>query len=205
MNMQKSGIQCLLLDDGLRGVEEVANGLSWHERFTNGSVYRIVRIEAVAEVRVLIHPESVGMALTVRPKDILKILSPTNPKLFNAFSSALYATLRGLACEPVVVGFKSVEVCYRTGLNVGVNSDDLSGVERSIVTTVSSWKNAGGSDVLRLADKALNDFVVCVALSIAAEFNKPDEYMSIHDCTTSEQRRPFIQSNSTPASVVRNR
>ena len=59
MNMQKSGIQCLLLDDGLREVEKVANGFSWQERFTNGSVYRIVRIEAVAEVGVLIHPESV--------------------------------------------------------------------------------------------------------------------------------------------------
>jgi hypothetical protein len=52
MNMQKSGIQCLLLDDGLRGVQEMANDLSWHGRFTNGSVYRIVRIEPVAEVRV---------------------------------------------------------------------------------------------------------------------------------------------------------
>ena len=58
MNMQKSGIQCLLLDDGLGGVQEMANGLSWHERFINGSVYRIVRIEAVAEVRVPIHPKS---------------------------------------------------------------------------------------------------------------------------------------------------
>jgi len=67
MNMQKSGIQCLLLDDGLRGVQEMANGLSWHERFTDGSVYRIVRLEAIAEVRVLIHPESIDMTLTVRP------------------------------------------------------------------------------------------------------------------------------------------
>ena len=32
MNMQKSGIQCLFLDDGLRGVQETANHLSWHGR-----------------------------------------------------------------------------------------------------------------------------------------------------------------------------
>ena len=51
-NMQKLGIKCLLLDDGLQGVQEMANDLSWHGRFTNGSVYRIVRIESVAEVRV---------------------------------------------------------------------------------------------------------------------------------------------------------
>ena len=52
MNMQKSGIQCLLLDDGLQGAQEMANDLSWHGRFSNGSVYRLVRIESVAEVRV---------------------------------------------------------------------------------------------------------------------------------------------------------
>lgn len=52
MNMQKLGIQCLLLDDGLRGVQEIANGLSWHGRFVNGSVYRLARIESVAEVGV---------------------------------------------------------------------------------------------------------------------------------------------------------
>ena len=51
-NMQKSGIQCLLLDDGLRGAQEMANDLSWYGRFSNGSAYRLVRIEPVAEVRV---------------------------------------------------------------------------------------------------------------------------------------------------------
>ena len=52
MNIQKSGIQCLLLDDGLREVQEMANGLSWHGRISNGSVYRLVRIGPAAEVRV---------------------------------------------------------------------------------------------------------------------------------------------------------
>jgi len=94
-------------------------------------------------------------------------------------------------------------VCYRTGLNVSVNPDDLSSVERSIVATVSSWKNAGGSDVLRLAYKALNDFVVCTALSIATEFDKPGECTFIHAYTTSERRSAFIQSNSTLVSVMR--
>lgn len=52
MNMQGSGIQCLLLDDGLRGAQEMVNDLSWHERFTCNPVYRLVRIETVAEVRI---------------------------------------------------------------------------------------------------------------------------------------------------------
>ena len=125
--------------------------------------------------------------------------------MLEVFRSALYTTLRDLAHDPVVVGFKSV-VCYRTGLDVKVNPDDFSGVERSIVATVSAWKKqAGGSDVLRLADKALNDFVVCAALSIATEFNKPGEcsLALIHGRTASEPRRTSVQSNSTPVLVMR--
>ena len=52
INMRQLGIQCLLLDDGLQGVQEMANDLSWHGRFANNSVFRLVRIEPVAEVRV---------------------------------------------------------------------------------------------------------------------------------------------------------
>jgi len=134
----------------------MANDVSWHGKFTNGSVYRFVRIEPVAE-------------------DILRSISPTDPNVFGAFCSALSTTLRNLARDPVVVGFKSV-VGYRTGLNVNVNPGDFSGIERSVVATVSSWKRPGGPDVLRLADKALNDFVVCTALSIATELNKPVQF-----------------------------
>lgn len=103
-------------------------------------------------------------------------LSPTDPNVFGVFCSGLYTALRDLARDPVVVGFKSV-VGYRTGLNINVNSDDLSGIERSVVATVSSWnKKAGGSSAPRLADKELNDFVVRAALLVATEFKKPGKY-----------------------------
>ena len=109
----------------------------------------------------------------MRPEDLLKSLSPTDPNVFESFSSALRTTLRDLARDPAVAGFKSV-VGYRTGLNVNPNSDDIPDVKRGIVDTVSSWREkAEGSDVLRLTHKALNDFVVCTMLSIATEFNKP--------------------------------
>lgn len=114
--------------------------------------------------------------------------------MFDLFYSALYNALRDLARDPVVVGFKSV-VGYRTGLNIDVNSDDISGVVRSIFATVSSWKKQnGGSGVLRLADKALNDFVVCTALSVATEFNKPGEcsHALIHGHAASEWKRAFV-------------
>ena len=73
------------------------------------------------------------------------------------------------------MGFKSV-IAYRTGLNITVNPDGTSGVERSVLAAVSSWNGqdeGSRSGALRLADKALNDFVVCTALSIATEFRKP--------------------------------
>jgi len=176
VNMQKSGIQSLLLDDGLRGVQEMANDLSWHGRFTNGSVYRLVRIEPIAEVRVWYPRPCCYYSIDGGLKDILKSLSLTGSNVFDLFYSALYTALRDLARDPVVVGFKSV-VGYRTGLNINVNSDDISGVVKSIFATVSLWKKqSGGSGALRLADKALNDFVVCTALSVAKEFNKPGEY-----------------------------
>ncbi|KAG6889864.1 hypothetical protein C0992_003760 [Termitomyces sp. T32_za158] len=45
-----SGIQCILLDDGL-GVKEVLQDVSWHDQFTQSPTRRIIRIETVAEVR----------------------------------------------------------------------------------------------------------------------------------------------------------
>ena len=202
VNMQKSGIQCLLLDDGLRGVQEMANDLGWHGRFTNGSVYRLVRIEPVAEVRVC--PWTYWYGIDTVTKDLLKSISLTGPNVYDVFYSALYTKLRDLARDPVVVGFKSV-VGYRTGLNIDVNSDDISGVENSIFATISSWKKqAGGSGALRLADKALNDFVVRTALTVATEFKKPGEcsFALIHGHKYLNGK-DLVQSNSTLVSVMR--
>lgn len=49
--MQASYIQCILLDDGLGGVTELAEGYKWHDRFTSSPSKRIVRVEVLAEVR----------------------------------------------------------------------------------------------------------------------------------------------------------
>lgn len=48
--MEPTKIQCLLLDDGLGGVEQYAEDYQWHDRFTYSPTKRIVRIEVVAEV-----------------------------------------------------------------------------------------------------------------------------------------------------------
>ena len=47
-NMQQLGTQCLPLDDGLQGVQEMEKVLSWRGSLANNSVYRLFRIEPVA-------------------------------------------------------------------------------------------------------------------------------------------------------------
>ena len=48
---EKAKIQCILIDDGLGGVKEMAEGYRWHDRYTHSPTRRIVRVEVVAEVR----------------------------------------------------------------------------------------------------------------------------------------------------------
>ena len=49
--IKKAKIQCILIDDGLGGVKEMAEGYQWHDRYTHSPTRRIVRVEVVAEVR----------------------------------------------------------------------------------------------------------------------------------------------------------
>lgn len=46
----KAKIQCILIDDGLSGVKEMAEEYGWHDRYTSSRTRRIVRVEVVAEV-----------------------------------------------------------------------------------------------------------------------------------------------------------
>lgn len=48
--MKPCNIQCLLLDDGLGGVAELAESLEYHDQFCQSGTRRIVRIEVEAEV-----------------------------------------------------------------------------------------------------------------------------------------------------------
>ena len=43
--------QCVLIDDGLGGVKEMAEGYRWHDRYTASPTRHIVRVEVVAQVR----------------------------------------------------------------------------------------------------------------------------------------------------------
>jgi hypothetical protein len=43
-------IECILMDDGLNGVEELAEPYQWHDALTRSETKRILRIEEFAEV-----------------------------------------------------------------------------------------------------------------------------------------------------------
>lgn len=49
LSMKSTGIQCLLLDDGLDS-DGIAEPFDWHDRFTPAKSKRIVRIEWLAQV-----------------------------------------------------------------------------------------------------------------------------------------------------------
>lgn len=54
-------IQCLLLDDGLGGVAEMAEDYTWHNQFTWTPSRRIVRVEVVAEVSSTYNPPCLAL------------------------------------------------------------------------------------------------------------------------------------------------
>lgn len=49
-SFEPANIQCLLIDDGLGGVEEMCESYTWHDQFTSSPSKRIVRVEVIAEV-----------------------------------------------------------------------------------------------------------------------------------------------------------
>ena len=52
ISFERTGIQCLLLDDGLdAGSQKACEDIPWHDQFTTSPSKRIVRIEALAQVR----------------------------------------------------------------------------------------------------------------------------------------------------------
>ena len=99
MCMKPSGIQCILIDDGLAGVADLAESYEWHDQFTSSPTKRIVRIETVAEVRASL----VSLLLTVLQSlyrtcystcSLLTVLIPTHQQ-----SALLWLPLRSNLCK----------------------------------------------------------------------------------------------------------
>ena len=71
---RKAKIQCILIDDGLGGVKEMAEGYQWHDRYTHSPTRRIVRVEVVAEVRTYCHRQSFTTLAACRARKVEAII-----------------------------------------------------------------------------------------------------------------------------------
>ncbi|KAI6035768.1 amidohydrolase 2 [Pisolithus marmoratus] len=156
--MQPSGIQCILIDDGLSGDHDLAEGYRWHDQFTFSPTKRIVRIEVEAE----------NMLLDLAHSIPYEVDSSTVSKLLVTFSHDFEARIVTCANDNEVVGFKSI-ACYRTGLDIST-SGAKEDVENSLLEAWTQYRETGG---FRLKHKALNDHLVRVVLRTAGQYKKP--------------------------------
>ncbi|KAH7882160.1 amidohydrolase 2 [Phlebopus sp. FC_14] len=157
--IKPTGIQCILLDDGLGGVAELAEGYKWHDQFTTSPTKRIVRIEVDAQdiLRDLVS------STEVTTKNIGSIL--------DIFIQKFVASITASAEDQEVVGFKSV-ACYRTGLDI-TTSGTTKEIETATLDALARYKRKGD---LRFEHKALNDHLVRIVLGIAGQYNKPVQF-----------------------------
>lgn len=88
--------------------------------------------------------------------------------IFDIFSKQLKASLTKSAQDPRVAAFKSI-VCYRTGLDVSTVTSQAS-LKFSLLDIFKQYQQTG---TIRLQHKALNDYVVCLALQISTDSSKP--------------------------------
>ena len=77
-----------------------------------------------------------------------------------------------------MVGFKSI-VCYRTGLDVATDAEDKSDKHLALMQLHKMYQENDGR--IRLAQKALNDAVVRVALEVAGKHKIPGVPSSNYD------------------------
>ncbi|KAJ7180592.1 amidohydrolase-domain-containing protein [Mycena filopes] len=162
MHRTVTGIQCMLLDDGLGGVEDFAEGYAWHDKFTSSPTRRIVRVEIVAEdiLKSLFKPHSTSANFNC------------SVSILDSFNATFLAHLNGDATDETVVGFKSI-ACYRTGLDIAPSADS----EESILACLQDvFKTYQATGTIRLAHKPLNDHIVRTALEISGDCGKPVQF-----------------------------
>jgi len=159
INMKPTGIQCILIDDGLGGVNELAESYSWHDKFTTSPTKRIVRVEVVAQNTL----EQLVEQYNTSPL--------STDVLCDAFSSRFFESIKASAKDPEVAGFKSV-ACYRTGLDISITctSEEIQNAFAEATDGVRP------GDKIRLSTKVLNDYLVRMVLEIAGQYKKPVQF-----------------------------
>ncbi|KAG5338107.1 hypothetical protein C0989_008240 [Termitomyces sp. Mn162] len=153
-----SGIQCILLDDGL-GIKEMLQDIPWHDQFTQSPTRRVIRIEAVVED-------------ILRKKVFANYRDPKSALI--TFTEELKEYLADHTRNGHAVAFKTV-VCYRTGLAVPPKPLDLESME--LLSAFSRFYSEHKDlPKIRLQEKVLNDYVVHLAMDLSAVYDIPIQF-----------------------------
>ncbi|KAK5991369.1 Protein fluG [Cladobotryum mycophilum] len=135
-----SGIECVLVDDGLGGDELMA--YNHFDTITPSASKRIVRIEQVAQ-------------------RLIERACVRSTSFHDAFTTVILdfkAEIEQAILDPKVVGFKSV-ICYRTGLDIPAEQDDDKALE-AFTNIFIQRKEPGAKPFDRLQHDGLNDYFV---------------------------------------------
>ncbi|OAA35794.1 developmental protein FluG [Metarhizium rileyi] len=136
-----SGIECVLVDDGLDN-EGAVESYRYLDHFLPSRSKRLVRIEQVA-ARLI---ESACMTQA----------SPA--QAFDTAISGVEAELKHAISDGEVVGFKSV-ICYRTGLDIASKPNEA-GARLALATIYAQRREPDAQKFTRLDHRDLNEFIV---------------------------------------------
>lgn len=159
------GTHAIMMDDGLN--KEVVYPYTWHQKVVP-QVSRIVRIEAVA-AEVL--EQLVLVAGLLRPGTDADWERNQTEAFFIRFNGEFRNQIRAFANDPDVRGFKSV-VCYRTGLDIGLESrkalrPQQSLTESDLLTEFHEFlQQAVRNNNYRIQRKAFNDYLVVAVCDV---------------------------------------
>ncbi|EXJ85602.1 hypothetical protein A1O1_05968 [Capronia coronata CBS 617.96] len=160
-----AGTHAIMLDDGLS--PEIIHPFKWHRQFVP-TVSRIVRIESIAS-ELLEHLAHAAGFMRVG-LDADWDISQTESFLVR-FNTVFRNQIRTLANDPDVRGFKSV-ICYRTGLDVGLESRKNFRPHQSLTesTLLQSFheflQKAVRDHRYRIDQKEVNDFLVVAVCDV---------------------------------------
>ena len=186
------GIETALIDDGLNPSD--VHPYQWHDRLTRSKCKRIVRIERVAETLI-------NNALD-QHRDSSTIFEPID--IVADFNKTITDALH----DPNVAGFKSV-ICYRTGLAIPRDVDDLS--THAILVMKELAVSSKKVSFARLEHETLNPFFVHLT-AIAIETGQKKKPFQFHTglgdndinlgLSNPSHLQPFIQHYPTVQIVL---
>lgn len=156
-----SGIETLLLDDGLDKPNEVYE-YTWHNTFTRSKCKRIVRIESVAED--IIHRHLTELRTST---------DPLEPKAAEDIFFEFCSLIKKYVEDPEVVSFKSI-ICYRGGLDIP-QLEELT-AEQTVLAELMTIINGDISDsntFTQLRSHRLNSLLVHQTAIIIARSTSP--------------------------------